>query len=186
MCRHPSVQPRPSIAAPVAVLHGGIRTPHRSGGRQRRRNKSARRRITKAQSSVRAVGVLRDFSGTSGCINGYERETAERSFVQVSDVHRPIAAGYGVGLASSATSDQTGSALLPSFSGVQTRTTFNARSDSAKLPDTPSERASNERHERHFSVKISPVTPTPHIMRTENTAGQEPFVTRLRIATHST
>ncbi len=30
-------------------------------------------------------------------------------------------------------------------------------------PDAPSGRASNERHERRFSVKISPVTPTPHI-----------------------
>jgi hypothetical protein len=53
-------------------------------------------------------------------------------------------------------------------------------------PDTPSERASNERHERHFSVKISPVTPTPHIMRTHEAAGQAPFATGSRIATHST
>lgn len=53
-------------------------------------------------------------------------------------------------------------------------------------PDTPSERASNERHERHFSVKISPVTPTPHIMRTDKTAGQEPFAAGSRMATHST
>ncbi|GAB2901736.1 hypothetical protein GCM10027074_78570 [Streptomyces deserti] len=52
-----------------------------------------------------------------------------------------------------------------------------------KLPGDP---ASNERHERHFSVKISPVTPTPHIMRTHKTAGQEPFTAGSRIATHST
>jgi hypothetical protein len=50
-------------------------------------------------------------------------------------------------------------------------------------PDTPSERASNE---RHFSVKISPVTPTPHITRTHKTAGQDSFATGSRIATHST
>lgn len=55
-----------------------------------------------------------------------------------------------------------------------------------KVPDTPSERASNERHERHSSVKISPVTPTPHIMRTGKVAGQDPFATGSRIATHST
>lgn len=53
-------------------------------------------------------------------------------------------------------------------------------------PDTPSERASNERHERHFSVKISPVTPTSHIMRMHKTAGQAPFEAGSRIATHST
>ncbi len=39
---------------------------------------------------------------------------------------------------------------------------------------------------RHFSVKISPVTPTPHIMRTDKTAGQEPFAAGSRMATHST
>jgi hypothetical protein len=53
-------------------------------------------------------------------------------------------------------------------------------------PDTPSERASNERHERHFSVKISPVTPTLRIMRTHKTAGQDGLATGSRIATHST
>lgn len=39
---------------------------------------------------LRTVGVPWDFSGTSGCINGYERETAKRSFVQVSDLLRPL------------------------------------------------------------------------------------------------
>lgn len=43
----------------------------------------------------RAVGVPWDFSGTSGCINGYERETAERPFLQVIDPRPPIAAGPG-------------------------------------------------------------------------------------------
>ncbi len=56
----------------------------------------------------------------------------------------------------------------------------------AKPPDTPSERASNELHKRHFSVKMSPVTPTPHIMRTSKAAGQEPFAVGSRMATHST
>lgn len=37
-----------------------------------------------------------------------------------------------------------------------------------------------------MSVKTPPVTPTPHIMRTGKTAGQEPFATGSRIATHST
>lgn len=36
------------------------------------------------------------------------------------------------------------------------------------------------------SVKISPVTPTPHTMRTRKAAGQEPFAAGSRIATHST
>lgn len=44
----------------------------------------------------------------------------------------------------------------------------------------------NERHERHFGVKISPVTPTPHITSTHKTAGQAPFAAGSRIATHST
>lgn len=55
-----------------------------------------------------------------------------------------------------------------------------------KQPDDPSERASNERHERHFSVKISLVTPTVHIMRTHKTPGQEDFAMGSRMATHST
>lgn len=41
-------------------------------------------------------------------------------------------------------------------------------------------------NERHFSVKISPVAPTPHIMRTSKIAGQAAFATGSRIATHST
>lgn len=47
-------------------------------------------------------------------------------------------------------------------------------------PDTPSGRASNERHGRHFSVKTSPIT------RTLKTTGQAPLATGSRIATHST
>jgi hypothetical protein len=50
-------------------------------------------------------------------------------------------------------------------------------------PDHLAERASNE---RHFSVKIWPVTPTPNIMRIHKTAGQEPFAAGSRMATHST
>jgi hypothetical protein len=38
-------------------------------------------------------------------------------------------------------------------------------------------------NERHFSVKT---TPTPRIMRTDTTAGQEPFTAGSWIATHST
>ena len=41
-------------------------------------------------------------------------------------------------------------------------------------------------NERHFSVKISPVTPTPHITHTHKTAGQDSFATGSRSATHST
>ncbi len=44
-------------------------------------------------------------------------------------------------------------------------------------------RASNE---RHFSVKISPVTPTTHIMHIDKPAGQAAFAMGSRIATHST
>ena len=44
----------------------------------------------------------------------------------------------------------------------------------------------NERHERHFNIKMSPATPTPHIMRTGKTSGQAPLPTGSRIATHST
>ncbi|GAX58071.1 hypothetical protein SO3561_09642 [Streptomyces olivochromogenes] len=43
-----------------------------------------------------AVGALWDFSGTSGPINRHERETAERSFAQVSDHQSLIAAGHRV------------------------------------------------------------------------------------------
>jgi hypothetical protein len=63
---------------------------------------------------------------------------------------------------------------------------FGCPDQPSNTPDTPSERASNERHERHFSVRISPVTPTPHIMRTHKTAGQEPFAAGSSTATHST
>lgn len=52
--------------------------------------------------------------------------------------------------------------------------------------DTPSERASFERHERHFSVKISPVTHIAHIIRTHKTAGQAPFPAFSITTTHST
>lgn len=43
--------------------------------------------------------------------------------------------------------------------------------------------------ERHLGVKISPVTPvtpTPHIKPTREIAGQRPYFTGSRIATHST
>ncbi|WP_370415290.1 transposase [Streptomyces fradiae] len=56
----------------------------------------------------------------------------------------------------------------------------------SRSPDTPSERASDERPERRLSVKTSPVTPTPHIKRTHKTAGQASFFAGSRIATHST
>ncbi len=55
-----------------------------------------------------------------------------------------------------------------------------------KVPDAPTEPASDERYERHLSVKISPVSPTLHIMRAHKTADQAPFATGSRIATHST
>ncbi len=55
-----------------------------------------------------------------------------------------------------------------------------------RAADDPSGRASTERHERRFSVKISPVTPTPHIMRTRKTAGQVPFAAFSSTTTHST
>jgi hypothetical protein len=42
-----------------------------------------------------AVGVLWDFSGTSGLINRHERETTEREPVQVSDAHTPSVPGHG-------------------------------------------------------------------------------------------
>jgi hypothetical protein len=38
--------------------------------------------------------------------------------------------------------------------------------------------------ERHFSIETSPVTPTPYIVRTNKTVGQEPFPAGSRIATH--
>lgn len=43
------------------------------------------------------VGALRDFPGTSGRINRRERETAGRSFAQVSDQMPLIAAGHRAG-----------------------------------------------------------------------------------------
>jgi hypothetical protein len=55
-----------------------------------------RTRYIKPKEWPRAVGVPWDFSGTSGCINGYERETAESPFLQVIDPRPPIAAGHGV------------------------------------------------------------------------------------------
>lgn len=133
----------------------------------------------------RNVGVPWDFSGTSGSINGYERETAERTFAQVSDPRLPIVAGHVTPVVSSATSDQQDSVGLRSASpalGAHAR-------HLDKGPTCPTSRLiphQNERHERHFSVKISPVTPTPHIMRTHKTAGQEPFAAGSRMATHST
>lgn len=135
------------------------------------------------------VGVLWDFPGTSGRISQYERETTERAFMQVNDLRRPDIAGHGVGWS------------LPGHLTIRNqqlraeRRTPSAPIDIRPLtgpdlpnrsPDIPSERASNERHERHFSVEISPVTPTPNIMRTRKTAGQEPFAAGSRIATHST
>lgn len=36
------------------------------------------------------------------------------------------------------------------------------------------------------SVKVSPLAPAPHIMRTQKTAGQKPFAAGSRMATHST
>ncbi len=93
-------------------------------------------------------------------------------------------------LVSSGTSTQRESVgphpASPALVAPATLTTLTRFDLPDKAPDIPSERASNERHERHFSVKISPVTPTPHIMRTRKTAGQEPFPAGSRIATHST
>lgn len=50
----------------------------------------------------------------------------------------------------------------------------------------PTNRLTPHRNERLISVKLSPVTPTTHIMRTHQTVGQKPFETCSRIATHST
>lgn len=52
--------------------------------------------------------------------------------------------------------------------------------------DTPSERAPHERHEHHFSGRTTPAVPTPHIMRTHKTAGQDGLATGSRIATPRT
>jgi hypothetical protein len=80
-----------------------------------------------------------------------------------------------------------GGEILPlQYSAVPLRPLMGCHDQPKNAPDTPSERASNERHERHFSVKISPVTPTPHIMRTLKTAGQDPLAAGSRMATHST
>ncbi len=61
-----------------------------------------------------------------------------------------------------------------------------APSTASDLPEKRLTLHQNERHERHFSVRISPVTPTPHIMCTHKTAGQEPLAAGSRMATHST
>jgi hypothetical protein len=51
----------------------------------------------------------------------------------------------------------------------------------SRLPDQHTENLTTHQNERHFSVKISPVT-----LRAHKTAIQEPFATGSRIATHST
>ncbi len=55
-----------------------------------------------------------------------------------------------------------------------------------RVPTCPADRLTSHQNERHFSVEISPVTPTPHIMRTHKPAGQEPSATLSRMQTHST
>ncbi|MCM2387184.1 hypothetical protein [Streptomyces albipurpureus] len=44
----------------------------------------------------------------------------------------------------------------------------------------------NERRKRRISARISPVTPTPHLMHIDKTPAQSSFFTGSRIAKHST
>lgn len=129
-------------------------------------------------------GVSWDSSGTSGTLNGHERETTERSSMLARAARsRPhISAGHW----GSPVHSQDGTRALLLFSNTVLGLRRTCPDLPPEPPDTPSERASNERHERPFSVKISPVTPTSHIMRTSKTAGQEPFAAGSRMATHST
>jgi hypothetical protein len=53
-------------------------------------------------------------------------------------------------------------------------------------PTCPRDDLTPHQNERQMSVRISPITPTPHITHTHKTAGQAPFAIGSRIATHST
>lgn len=78
---------------PPSASHPTSRLPHPR--RQQERSTSSRWR-TEPKGRPSAVGVLWDFSGTSGPINWHEHETAERSFALVS-CHQPrIVAGQRV------------------------------------------------------------------------------------------
>lgn len=157
---------------------------------QRRAPAPPRCPTCKTERCPSAVRALWDFSGTSGFINRHEHETTERPFKQVSAQRPVIVAGHRASwslprhlISRDRQLCAPASAAFANLSAIATSTGPDLPNRSA---DTPSERASDERHGRHFSVKISPITPTSHMMRTHKTAGHAPFATGSRIATHST
>lgn len=139
-------------------------------------------RRTEPKDRPRAVGALWDFSGTSAPSTG--------TSVQQSKGHSRRSAGR-----SPLTQQVTG---LPGLFRDLTSRKQQLRPE-RRPPSTPHRHSPSGRGltcpaglltphqiERHSGVKISPVMPTPHIIRTRKTAGREPIAAGSRIATHST
>lgn len=81
-----------AVRAVRVAVHSGQTVDPRSPTPQR-----TRMPCTEPKEWLLPVGVLWDFSGTSGRISQHERETTERAFMQVNDLRRPDIAGHGVG-----------------------------------------------------------------------------------------